>query len=184
MKIVVPMAGRGSRLRPHTLTVPKPLVPVAGKPIVHRLVEDIAGVCNQQIEEIAFVIGDFGTEVEEQLKEVAASLGAKGTIYHQEEALGTAHAVLCAADALEGEVVVAFADTLFKADFNLNTEGDGILWVKQIDDPSSFGVITQDESGAINGFVEKPTEFVSDLAMIGIYYFKKAEDLKVSYQLI
>ena len=182
MKIIVPMAGRGSRLRPHTLTVPKPLVPVAGKPIVHRLVEDIAGVCKQNIEEIAFVIGDFGDEVEQQLIKVAESLGAKGTIYHQEEALGTAHAVLCAKEALEGEVVVAFADTLFKADFDLNTDGDGILWVKQIEDPSAFGVVTQDENGAINGFVEKPKEYVSDLAMIGIYYFKKGEDLRGELQ--
>ena len=73
MKIIVPMAGRGSRLRPHTLTVPKPLVPVGGKPIVHSLVEDIAAVCTEKIDEIAFVIGDFGAEVEKELLEVAAS---------------------------------------------------------------------------------------------------------------
>lgn len=182
MKIIVPMAGRGSRLRPHTLTVPKPLVPVAGKPIVHRLVEDIANVCQQKIDEIAFVIGDFGKEVEQQLIEVAASLGARGRIFYQEQALGTAHAVLCAEELLEGEVVVAFADTLFKADFNLDTDGDGILWVKQIEDPSAFGVVTQNEEGVINGFVEKPKEFVSDLAMIGIYFFKKAEELKEELQ--
>ena len=78
MKIIVPMAGRGSRLRPHTLTVPKPLIPVGGKPIVHRLVEDIAGMCSEEIDEIAFVIGDFGDEVEEELKKVAEKLGAKG----------------------------------------------------------------------------------------------------------
>ncbi|MFQ3336602.1 MAG: glucose-1-phosphate thymidylyltransferase, partial [Flavobacteriales bacterium] len=71
MKIIVPMAGRGSRLRPHTLTVPKPLLPVAGKPIVQRLVEDIAKVSDENIDEIAFIIGDFGTETEEQLKEIA-----------------------------------------------------------------------------------------------------------------
>lgn len=97
MNIIVPMAGRGSRLRPHTLTVPKPLVPVGGKPIVHRLVEDIAAVCTEKIDEIAFVIGvDFGDEVEKELIAVAASLGAKGSIHYQEKPLGTAHAVLCA----------------------------------------------------------------------------------------
>ena len=90
------MAGRGSRLRPHTLTVPKPLIPIAGKPIVQRLVEDISSVCNQKIEEIAFIIGDFGEEVEKSLIQIAESLGAKGSIYHQQEALGTAHAILCA----------------------------------------------------------------------------------------
>ena len=72
------MAGRGSRLRPHTLTTPKPLIPVGGKPIVHRLVEDIASICSEQIEQIAFVIGDFGKDVENELIQVAEKLGAKG----------------------------------------------------------------------------------------------------------
>ncbi len=178
MKVIVPMAGRGSRLRPHTLTVPKPLVPVGGKPIVHRLVEDIASVCADKIEEIAFVIGDFGVEVEKELIEVAEKLGAKGSIHYQEQPLGTAHAVLCAKEKLEGPVVVAFADTLFKANFKIDPNDDGILWVKQIEDPSAFGVIKMNEKGEIIDFVEKPKEFVSDLAMIGIYYFKDGARLR------
>ena len=178
MKVIVPMAGRGSRLRPHTLTVPKPLVPVGGKPIVHRLVEDIASVCADKIEEIAFVIGDFGAEVEKELIEVAEKLGAKGSIHYQEQPLGTAHAVLCAKEKLEGPVVVAFADRLFKANFKIDPNDDGILWVKQIEDPSAFGVIKMNEQGEIVDFVEKPKEFVSDLAMIGIYYFKDGAGLK------
>lgn len=178
MKVIVPMAGRGSRLRPHTLTVPKPLVPVGGKPIVHRLVEDIAAVCTEKIEEIAFVIGDFGAEVEKELIAVAEQLGAKGSIHYQHEPLGTAHAVLCAREKLEGPVVVAFADTLFKANFTINPSDEGILWVKQIDDPSAFGVIKMNDQGEIIDFVEKPKEFVSDLAMIGIYYFKEGERLR------
>ena len=182
MKIIVPMAGRGSRLRPHTLTVPKPLLPVAGKPIVQRLVEDIAKVSDENIDEIAFIIGDFGTETEEQLKEIAKSLGAKGSVYHQDEALGTAHAILCAKDSLEGNVVVAFADTLFRADFKLDKENDGIIWVNQIDNPSAFGVVKLDEEGTITDFVEKPKEFVSDLAIIGIYYFKSGEKLRNELQ--
>jgi glucose-1-phosphate thymidylyltransferase len=182
MKIIVPMAGRGSRLRPHTLTVPKPLLPVAGKPIVQRLVEDIAKVSDENIDEIAFIIGDFGTETEEQLKEIAKSLGAKGSVYHQDEALGTAHAILCAKDSLEGNVVVAFADTLFRADFKLDTENDGIIWVNQIDNPSAFGVVKLDEEGTITDFVEKPKKFVSDLAIIGIYYFKSGEKLRNELQ--
>ncbi len=182
MKIIVPMAGRGSRLRPHTLTVPKPLVPVGGKPIVHRLVEDIAAVCSDKIEEIAFVIGDFGKEVEEELIQVAEKLGAKGSIHYQEQPLGTAHAVLCAKEKLNGPVVVAFADTLFKADFKIDPSVDGILWVKQIDDPSAFGVIKMNEQGEIVDFVEKPKEFVSDLAMIGIYYFKDGEKLRAELE--
>lgn len=166
------MAGRGSRLRPHTLTVPKPLVPIAGKPIVQRLVEDITRVCGQKVDEIAFVIGDFGTVVEAELLEIAKNLNAKGAIYHQDEALGTAHAILCAKEALEGPVVVAFADTLFRADFTLDTKKDGIIWVQKVEDPRAYGVVKMNENDVITDFIEKPQEFVSDLAIIGIYFFK------------
>lgn len=172
------MAGRGSRLRPHTLTTPKPLIPVGGKTIVHRLVEDIASVLTEKIDEIAFVIGDFGSEVEDQLIALADRLGAIGSIYYQKEALGTAHAIYCAKEKLRGPVVVAYADTLFRADFKIKPEDDGILWVKQIEDPSAFGVIKMNENHEIVDFVEKPQEFVSDLAMIGVYYFKEGERLK------
>jgi glucose-1-phosphate thymidylyltransferase len=177
MKIIVPMAGRGSRLRPHTLTVPKPLIPIAGKPIVQRLVEDIAKVANEPIEEIAFIIGDFGPEVEASLIKVAENLGAKGSIYTQNEPLGTAHAINCARESMSGPVIIAFADTLFRADFHLDTNADGVIWVKKVEDPSAFGVVKLDDYGFITDFVEKPKEFVSDLAIIGIYYFNSAEKL-------
>lgn len=177
MKIIVPMAGRGSRLRPHTLTVPKPLIPIAGKPIVQRLVEDIAKVAAEPIDEIAYIIGDFGKEVEDNLVKIAESLGAKGTIYTQDQPLGTAHAIKCAEKSMQGDVVVAFADTLFRADFNLDKESDGVIWVKSVENPAAFGVVKLDEEGYITDFVEKPKEFVSDLAIIGIYYFKSAEKL-------
>lgn len=170
-------------MRPHTLTVPKPLIPVAGKPIVQRLVEDIATVCNEPLEEIAFIIGpSFGKEVETMLVGVAEKLGAKGSIWYQEEALGTAHAIMCAADALEGKVVVAFADTLFKADFKLDASQEGIIWVQKIDDPRAFGVVKVDAQGHITDFVEKPQEFVSDLAIIGIYYFRDGANLRKELQ--
>lgn len=171
------MAGRGSRLRPHTLTVPKPLIPIAGKPIVQRLVEDIAKVAGEKIDEIAFIIGDFGTEVEESLVKIAESLGAKGSVYVQNEPLGTAHAIKCAEDSMQGDVVVAFADTLFRADFTLDKNSDGVIWVKKVENPSAFGVVKLDDYGFITDFVEKPKQFVSDLAIIGIYYFQSAEKL-------
>ena len=171
------MAGRGSRLRPHTLTTPKPLIPIAGKPIVHRLVEDIAKVCSEKIEEIAFVIGDFGAEVEGDLIAIAEKLGAKGTICHQLEPLGTAHSIWMAKEALDGPVVVAYADTLFRADFKLDMESDGVVWVKQVENPSAFGVVKLDENEVITDFVEKPQEFVSDLAIIGIYFFSDGQKL-------
>jgi len=176
------MAGRGSRLRPHTLTVPKPLMPIAGKPIVQRLVEDIAEVLNQKIEEVAFIIGDFGVAVEQDLMQIAEKLGAKGSIYHQTEPLGTAHAIMCAKNSLEGNCVVAFADTLFKADFKLDADADGVIWVKQVADPSAFGVVKLNASNQITDFVEKPKNFVSDLAIIGIYYFKEGEVLRDELQ--
>mgnify|MGYP002355653089 CR=1 FL=1 len=183
MKIIVPMAGRGSRLRPHTLTIPKPLIPIAGKPIVHRLVEDIAGVIGQEIDEIAFIIHEsFGKQVEKDLVAIAEKLGSKGTIYYQNEALGTAHAIMCAKESLQGNVVVAYADTLFRADFSLDTTADSVIWVKQVDDPSAFGVVQLNDNNEIIDFVEKPKDFVSDLAIIGIYYFKSGETLRSELQ--
>lgn len=176
------MAGRGSRLRPHTLTIPKPLIPIAGKPIVHRLVEDIAGVINQEIEEIAFIIAkDFGSQVEKDLVAIAEKLGAKGTIYYQEQPLGTAHAIMSAKESMSGPIVVAYADTLFRADFTLDTTADSVIWVKQVEDPSAFGVVKLD-GDRITDFVEKPQDFVSDLAIIGIYYFKSGETLRSELQ--
>ena len=183
MKIIVPMAGRGSRLRPHTLTVPKPLIPIAGKPIVHRLVEDIAGVLHQKIEEIAFIVSrDFGTQVETDLVAIAEKLGAKGSIYYQEKPLGTAHAIMSAKESMSGPIVVAYADTLFRADFTLDTTADSVIWVQQVDDPSAFGVIKLNDNNEITDFVEKPKDFVSDLAIIGIYYFKSGESLRAELQ--
>lgn len=183
MKIIVPMAGRGSRLRPHTLTVPKPLIPIAGKPIVQRLVEDIAQVLNEPIDEVAFIIGkDFGKAIENQLIKVAENLGAKPSIYVQDQPLGTGHAIMCAQESLEGPAVVAYADTLFKADFNLDKEADAVMWVKQVDNPSAYGVVKLNEQNHITDLVEKPSEFVSDLAVIGIYYFKDVGVLKSELQ--
>lgn len=168
----------GKRMRPHTLTTPKPLLPIAGKPIVQRLVEDIAGVVNEKINEVAFIIGEnFGAEVEAKLKEIASNIGATGKICYQTEALGTAHAVFCAEEQLTGPVIIAFADTLFRADFKIDPANDGVIWVKSVEDPKAFGVIKLDENNVITDFVEKPEEFVSDLAIIGIYYFKSGEAL-------
>lgn len=169
-------------MRPHTLTIPKPLIRIAGKPIVQRLVEDIAKVCKEKIEEISFVIGDFGKEAEDMLLSIAANVGAKGKIYYQDNPLGTAHAILCAEKSLNGKIIVAFADTLFKADFILDESRDGIIWVHKVKDPVSFGVVKTDKNDVITDFIEKPKKFVSDLAIIGIYYFRDGENLKKELQ--
>lgn len=178
MKIIIPMAGKGARLRPHTLTVPKPLVSVAGKPIVQRLVEDLAKATSQKIEEVAFITGYFGEKIEQDLVGIAESIGAKGTIYYQDVPLGIAHAILCAKDSLTGPCMVAFADTLFRADFEFDMEDEGIIWVQQVGDPSSFGVVKVDNAGIITQFVEKSPVYVSDLAIVGIYYFRDGDNLR------
>ena len=178
MNIIIPMAGMGKRMRPHTLTTPKPLLHIAGKSIVQRLVENLAEVSGESISRIGFVTGRFGKETEEELLAIAKNVGAVGSIHYQDEALGTAHAILCAEELLEGTTTVAFADTLFKADFEIDAQADGVLWVQQIDDPTAFGVVKLDEKGVIVDYVEKPKEFVSDLAMIGIYYFREGQNLR------
>ncbi|RYH76165.1 nucleotidyltransferase [Flavobacteriaceae bacterium 144Ye] len=185
MKIIVPMAGRGSRLRPHTLTVPKPLIPVAGQPIVHRLVKDIAKILKQPIEEVAFVLGDpafFGDDVVDSLTALATDLGAKASIYRQDQPLGTGHAIMSAKASLSGPAVIAYADTLIRADFNLDPEADAVIWTKQVDNPQAFGVVKLNANNEIIELVEKPQEFVSDQAVIGIYYFKDVGVLKSKLQ--
>jgi len=176
------MAGMGKRMRPHTLTVPKPLIPVAGKPIVQRLVEDIAKVCPEKIDQIGFVVGDFGPEVEQRLIETAAKVGATGKIFYQTEAEGTAHAVHCAKDLLNGPVIIAFADTLFSANFTMDTNPDGMIWVQRVEDPRPFGVVLVNDKNEIQGMVEKPVDYVSDLAIIGIYYIKNGVALREQIQ--
>jgi len=182
MNLIIPMAGRGSRLRPHTLTVPKPLVPVAGKPIVQRLAEDLTASLGEKVDNIAFVIGDFGAEVPKQLMKIAEGLGAKGHVFTQDQPLGTAHAILCAQEVLEGPTMIAFADTLFKADFAFDTSTEGIIWAQRVEDPSAFGVLKLDDHGIITDFVEKPTTFVSDLAIVGIYFVNDGTGLKRELQ--
>ena len=183
MNIIIPMAGMGKRMRPHTLTTPKPLLHVAGKPIVQRLCEDLAQSTNDTTNEIAFVIGrEFGLAIEENLVRIAESLGAKGKICYQDEPLGTAHAILCAGDSLTGNCIVAFADTLFVAHFKINREQDGIIWVNHVKNPEQFGVVKIGADGHITDFVEKPKDYVSDLAIIGIYYFKDGANLRNELQ--
>tara|TARA_B100000575_G_scaffold149939_1_gene119559 strand:+ start:7419 stop:8435 length:1017 start_codon:yes stop_codon:yes gene_type:complete len=185
MKLIIPMAGRGTRLRPHSHTLPKPLLPVAGTMIIERLVGTFIRTMGRNIEEIVYILGpDFGDPIKAILQEMSARYGAKCIFKVQERALGTAHAVYCAQQELEGEVIIAFADTLFDAIETFNVDGaDSIIWLKKVEDPSRFGVAVY-EGEKITGFVEKPTEFISDLAIIGVYYFKDASKLKAELQFV
>ncbi len=177
------MAGRGTRVRPHSHTVPKPLLPVAGTMIIERLVETFVRTLDRKIDEIVYILGpDFGQDIKDQLTVMSDRHDATATFRVQFTALGTAHAVSCASEDLDGEVIVAFADTLFDSKEKFNLDGaDSVIWLKQVDDPSRFGVAIH-KNDTITGFVEKPEEFISDLAIIGVYYFKDGQDLKRQVQ--
>ena len=164
-------------MRPHTLTLPKPLLSIAGKSLVERIVDEIINSYIGNIEEIAFIIGDFGEEVKKKLIDIAESKGAKGKIYYQDKPLGTGHAIFCAHESLQGPCIVVFADTLFKGIFNI-TNQKNIIWTCKVEDPSQYGVVKNTIEGKITDFVEKPKEYISNNAIIGIYYFQQAELLR------
>jgi glucose-1-phosphate thymidylyltransferase len=180
MKIIIPMAGIGKRMRPHTLSIPKPLLKIAGKSIVERIVKDIALSTGKNIEEVHYIIGNFGDETIQKLYDIAKSVGAKGIIHYQNEPLGTAHAVFCAAEALNGEILIAFADTLFIGKFEIDDTDEAIVWTMEVSNPEKYGVVVVDKSLVISDFVEKPRDKVSNNAIIGIYYFRDASRLKAS----
>ncbi len=177
MNIIVPMAGIGKRMRPHTLNIPKPLLKIAGKTIVQRLIEELGKSINKKIDNIGFVIGEFGKEVELELLNIAANVNAQGQIFYQDEALGTAHAVKCAGKLMKDEVVIAFADTLFKASFKIRDDKNAMIWIYEVEDPSNYGVVKTDKNDIVTEFIEKPEAKISNKAIIGIYYFKKGEQL-------
>lgn len=188
MHIIIPMAGIGKRMRPHTLTQPKPLFPIAGKAMVRHIVEMISSSTGEPVHEIAFVIGPpggiFGKETEERLMEIAHNAGSAGKIYYQQEPLGTAHAILAASASLKENVFIAFADTLFRGKITIEPAVDGIIWVKKVDDPRPFGVVKTGNDKIITGFIEKSPLFVSDLAIIGLYYFRDGENLRKELQFL
>ncbi|MEX0647558.1 MAG: sugar phosphate nucleotidyltransferase [Balneolaceae bacterium] len=183
MKLIIPMAGRGTRVRPHSHTIPKPLLPVAGTMIVERIVETFARTLDRTIDEIVYILGpDFGKEIKETLKEMSSRHNATATFRVQETALGTAHAVSCAGEDLNGEVIIVFADTLFDTYTKVTVDdADSVIWLKEVDDPSRFGVAVH-EGEKITDFIEKPSEPISNLAIIGVYYFKKGEELMKEIQ--
>ncbi len=180
MKLIIPMAGRGTRLRPHTHVTPKPLIHVRGVSMVERIMDTFADVLPRGIDEAVFVLGpDFGQGVRDRLTEIAERHGMTASFGVQETALGTAHAVVQAGDHLAGECVVVFADTLFDMDEKPDLDAaDAVVWVKHVEDPSRFGVVVKDADERITAFVEKPSEPISNEAIIGIYYVKDGAALR------
>lgn len=184
MKLIVPMAGRGTRLRPHTHVTPKPLMHICGVSMVERIIKTIAGVLPRELDEAVFILGpDFGQEVKDDLTEICGRFGIEAAFGVQERALGTAHAVYQAGEHLNGECVVVFADTLFYMDDVPDLDvADAVIWVKHVDDPRRFGVVVKDQEDNITDFVEKPDRPISHEAIIGIYYVKSGDSLRQEIQ--
>lgn len=167
MKVIIPLAGFGTRLRPHTYTKPKPLVNVAGKPVLGHILDKLEGL---DVEEIIFITGYLGEKIEQY---VTQNYRFAARYVEQKELKGQAHAIHLAKPHVDGPVLIIFVDTIFEADlFALrDIENDGVIFVREVTDPRRFGVVTL-QDGYIARFVEKPAEPISNLAVIGVYYLK------------
>lgn len=179
MKVIIPLGGYGSRMRPHTWSRPKPLVRVAGNTVIGHLLDQMADVCT---EEVIFVVGYKGQEIEDWICQNYPHLDAHFVI--QEEALGQAHAIWLCRDYLDAEdVMVAFGDGIIRTDFTAIAEeapaaADAVFLVQEVDDPSSFGVTALNEEGFIEQFIEKPETDEHKLAIAGIYWFRDGRFLR------
>jgi glucose-1-phosphate thymidylyltransferase len=167
MKVIIPLAGLGTRLRPHTYTKPKPLINIAGKPMLAYILDKFRGI---DVEEFIFVVGYLGDQIE---KYVSQQYGFKARYVVQHEMLGQAHALWLCRDYVDGPVFMVFGDTYFEADLSDITGApeDSIAYVREVPDPRRFGVAIVGEDGYINKFVEKPASTDNRLAVIGMYYF-------------
>jgi len=168
MKVIIPLAGFGKRLRPHTYSKPKPLLNVAGKAVLGHVLDKLHGL---DIEEIIFIVGYLGKQIEEY---VTANYDFPARYVEQKELLGQAHAVWLAREHVRDDMLILFVDTIFEADLTAlrDLSSDGVIYCKEVDDPRRFGVVTLDDEGFITRFVEKPREPISNLAVIGLYYLR------------
>lgn len=175
MKIVIPTAGLGTRLRPHTWSKPKPLVSVAGKPVLGHVLDMFSTL--PSIDEAVFIIGYLGEQIEEYVGRDYPELPTRFVV--QEEMLGQSHAIWLAREGLEGPMLMAFVDTLIEADLSGldDEEADAVAWVKEVDDPRRFGVADVGQEGWVTRLVEKPQDMSNNLAVVGFYYFQQAERL-------
>ncbi len=168
MKAVILLAGLGTRLRPHTYSKPKPLVQVAGKPVLGHVMDSLKGLT---IDETIFIVGYLGEQIQKYVAEQYPHMRAQ--YVEQSEMKGQAHAIRLAKDYIDDEVLIIFGDTIWETDFSrLNrVKGDGLIYTKQVDDPRRFGVVNL-KDGFVTKFVEKPATPVSNLAVVGVYYFR------------
>ncbi len=168
MKAVILLAGLGTRLRPHTYSKPKPLVPVAGKPVLGHILDSLDGL---QIDETIFIVGYLGEQIEKYVVEHYPQMRAR--YVEQNEMKGQAHAIRLAKDFIDQEVLIIFGDTIWETDFErlARVQGDGLIYTKEVPDPRRFGVALL-KDGFVTKFVEKPATPVSRLAVVGVYYFR------------
>ena len=180
MKFVIPMAGYGTRLRPHTWSKPKPLVSVAGKPVLGHVLDMFAGV--PDVDEIVFIVGYLGDQVEQYMSQNYPQIRTQ--FVTQDEMLGQSHALWLAREHLHGPICMVFVDTLIETDLSgLSHEQAGaIAWVQQVEDPRRFGVADVDDRGTVRRLVEKPDDMSNNLALVGFYYFREAEQLLQAIQ--
>ena len=169
MKVVIPLAGKGTRLRPHTHTVPKPMLKVAGKPVMDYVMDDVARLGG--VEQVVYITGHLKEAVE---RHAASAYGIPGVFVEQRVQDGTAGAVALAAPHVDQPVLIIFVDTIFDADLSVirECEDDGIIWVKEVEDYERFGVVVTDAAGHMTRIVEKPDAPISKRANIGLYYVR------------
>lgn len=177
LKIVIPMAGFGTRLRPHTWSKPKQLVNLAGKTVLDHLIDSLSTIPDTFEIEIICIVGYLGNQIEEYMRSNYPDVNAHFVI--QEDRRGQSHAIKLAGEYLSGQMIVVFADTLIEADlsFLASERADGIALVKPVPDPRRFGVAELDKSGTVKRLVEKPADMENNLVVVGFYYFKEAEAL-------
>lgn len=175
MQIVIPLAGFGKRLRPHTFTKPKPLINVAGKPVLGHVLDMFTALDN--VDEIIFIVGHLGEQIEEYVAKEYPYLRAR--YYRQEELNGQSTAIYLAREVLHGPMLMVFVDTIVKADLSrLNEEtADAVTWVKAVDDPRRFGVAEVAAGDTVKRLIEKPNDKRNNLVVVGFYYFKESERL-------
>ena len=170
MKVIIPLAGKGTRLRPLTHTVPKPMLRVAGKPVMDYVLDDVRKLGD--IEEVIYITGHLKEAVEWHVRTTYKDL--KATFIEQNVQDGTAGAVALAKPRVKGPVLIIFVDTIFDADLSVITSStdDGILWTKEVEDWQRFGVIVADATGHMTKIVEKPKKLISKRANIGLQYVR------------
>src|SRR3954466_2366895 len=173
MKVIIPLAGKGKRLRPHTPLVPKPMLKIAGKPVMAYILEDLEKLGG--VEQVIYVTGHLKEKVEAYTREEFASLPA--AFVEQVTQDGTAGAVKLAQPYVDQDVLIIFVDTIFEADLSVirNTDADGIMWVKEVEDYQRFGVVVTDKDGNMTKIVEKPSTPISKRANIGLYYIRNSK---------